>query len=394
MSILRPARGSCLAITLLFSVAVTGRTAFAASEKVVFSFDAEPAEHYPVGGLYIDAKGNIFGAGKYGADINFRKSGQYGFIYELTAGGKLKNLHQFIGIEDGGGPVGTLIADANGNLYGASSRGRDGHAHNPTGGGSVFEIVPPNKFVTLAGFCCAYQPEGPGPVVFDASGDLIGQSAGGTGGLNSGMVFKVTPGVDGASMVFDLGNLDPGQQINGSGGLYQDPAGNLFGIANVLEQSESFLFEVTEAGVEKTLYTFADGAQGPVIADSAGNFYGTSFAGGTSNVGYVFKVTTGGVMTVLHNFAGGADGRHPLGGLAMDAKGNLFGTTVEGGTANSGTVFQIDNSGEETVLHTFSGGSDGEYPSGPLTFGKGGNLYGVTSQGGPSDGGTIFEVIP
>src|SRR5215467_7011816 len=96
--------------------------------------------------------------------------------------------------------------------------------------------------------------------------------------------------------------------------------------------------------------------------------------------------------TVLYNFSGFADGGNPYGGVILDGQGNSYGTTVAGGATGNGTVFKIDSTGAETVLHSFAGGSDGRSPLGSLVLDGKGHLYGTTYYGGPDDTGTVFEV--
>jgi len=171
---------------------------------------------------------------------------------------------------------------------------------------------------------------------------------------------------------------------------------------------------------EKVLYNFAGGSSdgqlpvGSLVADASGNLYGTTAAGGGygncspfgQTCGVVFQLTpgSGGAWSesVLYTFTGGADGGEPLAGLAIDANGNLYGTTALGGASGLGTVFMLSpNAGSwtESVLYSFAGGSDGEYPQSPVTLRKG-NLYGMTYAGGgnycigaPSGCGVIFELV-
>jgi uncharacterized repeat protein (TIGR03803 family) len=140
------------------------------------------------------------------------------------------------------------------------------------------------------------------------------------------------------------------------------------------------------------LHTFTggpDGANpiwGSLIKDSAGNLYGLAPGGGdpscTSGCGAVFKVDATGQQTTLYTFTGGADGSGPIGTLLRDAAGNLCGTTANGGTGNSGTVFRLSKTGKKTVLYSFQGGTDGAEPFGGLIRDAKGNLYGTTIFGG------------
>lgn len=156
---------------------------------------------------------------------------------------------------------------------------------------------------------------------------------------------------------------------------------------------------------EKTIFDLGGGAQGNgmyagVIFDPAGNMYSTAGFGGVHGKGIVFELSrTGNAIqeTVIHNFKGGADGSEPRAGLVMDSAGNLYGTTLNGGSANDGVVFELTPSNgtwTETVLHSFTGAPDGAKPYAGLLIGAGGVLFGTTSSGGAKGRGTIFELSP
>lgn len=152
------------------------------------------------------------------------------------------------------------------------------------------------------------------------------------------------------------------------------------------------------AGKDNVIYEFQGGGQGDgalpfdtLIRDKSGNFYGTTESGGTSNIGTVFKLTPGGTETVLHSFAGGSDGSGPFGGVVMDKKGDLFGTTRSGGSGSSGTLFEVAANGTESVLYAFSGQSDGGIVEATPIIDKAGNLYGTAAAGGNDQAGTIYE---
>jgi uncharacterized repeat protein (TIGR03803 family) len=154
------------------------------------------------------------------------------------------------------------------------------------------------------------------------------------------------------------------------------------------------------------VYTFTGGADGwqpaaPLIADRAGNLYGTTTAGGADGFGVVFKIDPQGTETVLHSFTGGTDGGAPYAPLVLDSAGNLYGTTIGGGLYDAGTVYELDPAGNETVLYSFTGGSDGLRPYAGLVRDGEGNLYGTTEEGGnfnescPSLGcGVVFKLDP
>jgi uncharacterized repeat protein (TIGR03803 family) len=128
-----------------------------------------------------------------------------------------------------------------------------------------------------------------------------------------------------------------------------------------------------------------------LVQDAAGNFYGTTRQGGVYNLGTVFKMAGDGTVTVIHSFSGAPnDGDDPEGGLVIDSKGTLYGTTENGGASNFGTIFRISPIGEEKVLYEFTGGEDGGIPSGELLFDRG-NLYGIVGNG-DLQYGAIFEL--
>jgi uncharacterized repeat protein (TIGR03803 family) len=170
------------------------------------------------------------------------------------------------------------------------------------------------------------------------------------------------------------------------------------------------VFQVdTNTGDGKILHSFTGGADGAfpwdgLVGDGAGNLYGATSAGGSHPVdrghGVVFMVNaTTGLETVLHTFTGGKDGDHPFGALVRDSQGNLYGTTEWGGKNNQGTLYKVDAPGTFTVLHEFvpDGGIN---PYRGLTMGPNGELYGVTTGGGNladcagGGCGTIFELKP
>jgi uncharacterized repeat protein (TIGR03803 family) len=199
------------------------------------------------------------------------------------------------------------------------------------------------------------------------------------------VLYNFTGGSDGRTPYANL--------IEASGSLYGTThEGGAFGYGTV--------FKVDASGTETVLHSFAytDGGYpwGNLLRDAAGNLYGTTKAGGTFGYGAVFKVDASGNETVLHNFAAGADGISPYGGLIRDPAGNLYGTTY-GGFPNYGygTVFKVDRSGIETVLYTFTGGAGGGKPLfGSMVRDAAGNLYGATSVGGTGGDGTVFKVDP
>ncbi len=250
-------------------------------------------------------------------------------------------------------------------------------------------------------------------LVMDATGNLYGTTVGGGIGCTSsggcGTVFKLAGRKETVLHRFK-GSPDG---ANPSGGLILDAAGNLYGLTSAGGASGAgTLFQVDPSGAETVLSsmdgTGGGGPNGDLVRDAKGNFYGTAIGGGTENSGVVFTVAANGLGTDLHNFCtrGGnrcTDGEEPSGGLVMDAAGNLYGTTLidigPKGT-NTGAVFKMTQTGKETTLHLFSF-AKGNWPNGALILDAAGNLYGTTLFGGTgicqSSGenfgcGTIFKV--
>jgi uncharacterized repeat protein (TIGR03803 family) len=182
-------------------------------------------------------------------------------------------------------------------------------------------------------------------------------------------------------------------------GLFRDSAGNLYG-TTFYGGTFGFgtVFKLDPSNHETVLYNFAGGSDGAnpyggLIRDSAGNFYGTTSAGGSPvcQCGTVFKLSSSNKKTVLYRFRGGTDGAIPWSGLIRDSQGNLYGTTSSGGTNNYGTVFKLSSSGKESVLHRFQAGSDGSAPLAGVIRDSAGNLYG-TASGASGGSGVLFKI--
>jgi uncharacterized repeat protein (TIGR03803 family) len=198
-----------------------------------------------------------------------------------------------------------------------------------------------------------------------------------------------------------------------SAGLILDASGNLYGTTNQGGPSgDGTVFKLTKSSdgswTESVLYSFAGGTDGAtpiaeVTFDASGNLYGTTQYGGAFSAGTVFELApnSGGTWTesLLYSFTGGSDGANPWAGLIFDAGGNLYGTTYAGGASGDGTVFKLtpnsDGTWTESVLHSFTGGQDGSTPYlGNLTFDTTGNLYGSTVYGGGFGSGVVYRLTP
>jgi uncharacterized repeat protein (TIGR03803 family) len=382
-----------LAIVVVFAMFFLATlSAQAQTESLLYTFTQTTTGFHPVSGLVRDTQGNLYGTTYQGGNTNCGGLG-CGTVFELTPNGTLTVLYTFGGQADGATPGSGLILDKVGNLYGTTEYG------GASGDGTVFEITTALKYKVIHSFTGSDGAVPYGGLLRDGQGNLYGTTE--YGGANYGTVFKITPsGVETVLYSF-TGGVDGGAPIGNlvmwKGNLYgTTPDGGVFG--------EGTVFEVTKKGKEKVLYSFTggnDGASpfGGLIVDKEGNLYGTTVGGGSSGFegaggGTLFEVSQSGTESVLYNFSGGADGGKPLGSLVKDANGNFYGTTQTGGSDYNGVVFEVSPAGVETVLHRFTRGSDdGAFPeSGVVRAGKA--LYGTTFYGGPNDGGTVFKVIP
>lgn len=317
---------------------------------------------------------------------------------------------------DGATPAANLAIDGQDNLYGVAGGGDSSFY-----GGVLFELSPKGGETLLYNFGDISEGIGPnGGLVQDSSGSFYGTTAG--GGYDNfpckkfagcGLLYKLTNGTEEVLYNF-LGSAD-GAQPNGS--VVLDRQGNLYGTTYAggggsgIHKAGTIFSVNSNTGTETVLHRFgADKKDGKfpiagLVMDGKGNLYGTTIEGGAGGsygpglgcirrCGVVFELNAAGVETVLYAFRGWkkGDGAVPFSGLILDGKGNLYGTTYAGGAYGQGTVFQVTPAGKETVLYSFRGVPDGAFPVGRLVMDAQGNLYGTTSYGGTHDQGTVFEL--
>jgi uncharacterized repeat protein (TIGR03803 family) len=352
----------------VYKVDKTGR------ETVLYSFTGHPDGYWPLAGVIRDADGNLYGTTSRGG------AADAGIIYKVDPAGQETVLYSFTGWGDGANPQGELVRDSAGNLYGTTPWGG-------VGMGVVYKLDATGHQTVLYTFRGAADGGHPyAGVILDDAGNLYGTTNYGGAFQYFGTVFKVD--VAGQETVL-YSFMAKGDGAEPTAGVIRDAAGNLYGTAGVV-------FKLDTAGHETVLYTFPSGSGGEyfsgVVRDGAGNLYGTYYSGGANNPGVVYKLDTTGHETVLHSFAGGRDGAAPDGGLTLDAAGNLYGTTEYGGPANAGVVYRVDGTGQETILHTFAQRADAENPESGLMRDAAGNFYGTTYNGGPNGRGTVYKV--
>jgi len=341
----------------------------------------------PFAGLIIDKKGNLYGtAAGGGAD-------GAGVVFKLAPDGTETVLYSFTVGSDGFGPTADLIMDSSGNLYSTTENGgADGY-------GVVFKLAPDGTETVLYSFTGGSDGKYPeAGLIMDSSGNLYSTTLyGGAdkyGADKYGVVFKLAP--DGTETVlYSFTGGSDGEYPQA--GLIMDSSGNLYGTTERGgAYDDGVVFKLAPGGTETVLYSFtgSDGGAYPyagLIMGSSGNLYGMTPEGGAYDHGVVFKLAPGGTETVLHSFTGGSDGSEPQAGLIMGRKGNLYGTTYFGGTDGAGVVFKLASDGKETVLHSFTGG-DGVFPSAGLLMDKKGNLYSTTQFGGAYESGVVFTL--
>jgi uncharacterized repeat protein (TIGR03803 family) len=290
--------------------------------------------------------------------------------------------------------------DAQDNLYGTTWVGGCIQP-NQTACSTVFKVDATGNETVLFKF---NGPGGdgtkPSGLVLDAQGNLYGTTAlGGASGANKdGTAFRLDAA--GNETILHTFPMGPTDGVSPYGGVVLDGEGNLYGTTTRGGRFSIFpgsVFKLDTTGIETVLYRFAGSPDGAnpyagVVLDGQGNMYGTTYGGGTAGHGTVFKIDSSGNETVLYSFTGTPDGAGPYAGVVLDEQGNLYGTTYGGGTADYGTVFEINATGNETVLHSFgSTKGDGKYPYAGLVLDAQG-LYGTTTHGGAHNKGTVFKL--
>ena len=332
----------------------------------------------------------------------------------MAAAQTLTTLHSFNN-QDGAYPIAPLILDSEGNLYGSAGAG--GLTVNyPFGSGVLFEITPSGSEIVIHYFGSS-PTDGiaPNAVIRDASGNFYGTTEVGGTGVGAGTIF----GISAAGTETVLYNFQQGPSgSEPESGLVQDRQGNLYGttVQGGYSMGEctvggcGLVFKVAPSGAVSVLYNFtgppdADYPDWPLAIDAQGNLYGTSAFGGAFGYGAVYKITPTGTETVIYNFPGPPGAAYPIGGLLLGANGALYGATASGGpytglsctVQGCGTVYELTPS-RMTILYSFEGGSDGAGPSGGLVRDGDGNFYGATGLGGVSDSqggqGVIYELTP
>jgi uncharacterized repeat protein (TIGR03803 family) len=294
-----------------------------------------------------------------------------GTVFRVTAEGEEQVLYFFTGEADGGEPNGGLVQDSNGNLYGTTaSGGNTSEDCGAVGCGVVFQLTLTGTESVLHAFAASTSDGAlPTSLMLGIDGNLYGTTQ--LGGRSSdGTVFQVTLAGEETILYSFRGGRDgmypAAALVEGTDGMLYGttPFGGASTSASPLCTGGcGTVYSISLAGTETVLYAFGGGNRnganpyGPMIQGSDGNFYGTTDGGGSGTCsggcGTVFQITPAGVETALYSFASATDGVAPSTGLVQSANGNFYGVTMSGGALNDGTVFSITPQGIETVLYSF-----------------------------------------
>lgn len=387
---------SIFALAIVLAVTLTTNLSQAQTYSVLYSFGGVPGDGMePSGTLIQDASGNLYGTTQVGG-----KNG-VGTVFKLTPTGTETVLYDFNLRPDAMLPNFGLFQDAAGNLFGASGEG--GTYGTKNGDGTVFKLDSAGNETLLHSFGKGKDGNYPASVLIaDTKGSLYGTTAGG-GNHGYGTVFKITP----AGKEVRLHNFTGFDGSGSMGGLVRDAQGNLFG--TTVEGGAygwGTVFKLAKNGAYTILYSFCslpnctDGRQpaAGLVQDLSGNLFGTTGQGGANGQGTIYEITNSGQEVVLYSFGAvrSGDARWPFAGLIRDEAGNLYGATYFGGEYDVGTVFELDNAGNETVLHSFCAQpncTDGVAPSDRLLRDQAGNLYGI-AQRGAYQAGVVFKLTP
>ena len=389
----------------------------AQTETVLYTFPLAPNQlpaGNPYAGPILDGKGNLFGTTLDG--------GAYyqGSVFELSPGTNgswtEKDIYSFnSGIQDGVQPYSSLTLDPYGNLYGTTY---SGGAYNA---GTVFQVHPNQDGTWSEKILHSFKADGTdgyypyANLIFDKNGNLYGTTSSGGNQGGSGTVFELSHQKNGTWLERIILNFNYADGAAPYGGLVLDSLGRLYGTTQyggTYQHGVVFAMKRGPNGTwtEYVLHHFNPAAgdgwapYAGLVIDRAGHLYGTTLGGGNYGAGTVFEVAlvNGKVREqVIHSFTQyGADGIYPYGPLAIDASGNLYGTTWQSlinNVGGAGVVFKLSqtspNVWQETILHNFIDPADGGNPYSGVALDSAGHIYGTTYAGGVS-AGVIFEIAP
>ena len=311
----------------------------------LLSFDNSDGSN-PVAGLALDLSGNFYGTASGGGASTY-----YGTIFKMTPTGKLTTVYNVCseqGCHDGADPYSALVQDVNGNFYGTTNQGGD------QGQGTVYKVTAGGKFTRLHTFAYAEGVAPWAGLVQASNGDFYGTTSAGTNSMEGSVFKITSQGKFTVVYTFcSKASCSDGATPRGTlvqapnGDLYgTTPGGG--------DYNGGTVFKLTPGGKLTTLYSFCAQSNCPdgygpyagLVLGTDGNFYGTTVEGGVATCdspygcGTVFKITPQGKLTTLHRFKE-TDGALPFGGLVQATNGSFYGTTTAGGPTNVGTIFSL-----------------------------------------------------
>jgi uncharacterized repeat protein (TIGR03803 family) len=406
---------AAIALTMLAAAVILAGISIPAqaqTETLLHQFTGSPDGANPSAGPALKGT-TLYGTTYEGGGVSGSGDTGYGIVYAVnTTTGKETILHTFTANTqppyDGTEPLGGL-AVYKGNLYGTTS---GGGLYDGEGYGTIYEIAKSGKqYVETVLYAFSGGLDGGNPwygtLVFDKAGNLYGTTVGG-GYYGNGAVFKLAGGTLTTLHSF---NQAGGDGYNPDSGVALDTKGNVYGTApGGGAYGLGVLYEITAAGQYSILYNFTGGADGgtprSALVYKAGKLYGTAQSGGagcTWGCGVIFEYTLAkgkkaGKETVLHTF-NGTDGLYPMyGALVFDKLGNIYGTTSDGGPTNLGNVYKLAPDGTLTTLYNFDDRPDGSTPYGGVALDTKGNVYTTGAYGGnyggEYGGGTVIKITP
>jgi uncharacterized repeat protein (TIGR03803 family) len=345
---------------------------------------------YPLAALAVGPDNDLYGGTGNKAQYI---SGDSGTVFRITPSGKLTIIRSFAHKQ-------YMSSDQPLLNYKGTLVGVTGTGLGPKGAGTLFELSPAfgsqewNLNIAFKfGRNNVLVPSG--SVIVGSDGDFYGTTEGMSSTSGAGTIYKMDPQTFALTVLYNFNNSGA---MYPQGALLQGSDGNFYGSTEEFASNfTASIFMMTPEG-QVTILSQIPGQFSyvghPLIQASDGNYYG-SF-GSSADKGFIFKMTPDHVVTTIHTFQGG-DGRVPN-GLVQGPNGDLYGTTVYGGAAGKGVVFEISTDGSLfTVLHNFGDGTithDGETPAGSLVVGPDNFLYGTTSEGGIGGFGTVFKISP
>ncbi len=418
----RQARLAALAMLAAVLLLVPAAPSQAQNFQVIHNFSGGMDGAVPYAGLTADRAGNLYGTAARGG--TGRICGGCGTAFRLKPSGSswiFEPLYEFQGgPNDGAGPDSRMVLAPNGVLYGTTGGG--GITNGSCGGfcGTAFQLTQPPSFCKTTNcpwnetvlWRFAGSPDtgvpSAGPLAIDPAGNLYGSSING-GSSDYGADYELSHSGNGWIETLIYNRFYDGGPMSG---LTFDPAGNLYGSQFGSGYAGS-IYQLTPSGSGwqfhqvidlDNLNNAGDGPEGTLIADSAGNLYGTTVGGGTGGGGTVFELSAGTWnFSLLYSFTGDYGPRESL---TMDSAGNLYGTTYTEGAYNAGSVFKLTPSADGwtyTDLYDFTGGADGWAPISNVVIDAHGNLYGTTTAGGTGTNcyqgssygcGVVWEITP